>query len=61
MLSITAFNLLLDFGHVYSLLLVEVPRTAGQRILVMLPIWEDSVCKFLMEGSNLKMKMQEAR
>lgn len=34
--------------------LVEVPRTAGQRVLVLLPTWEKPVCKFLMEDFKFK-------
>lgn len=41
--------------------LVEVPRTAGQRVLVLLPTRQESVCKFLMEGFKFKTKLQEAR
>lgn len=47
--------------------LVEVPRTTGQRVLVLLPTRQKSkfslslVCKFLMEGFKFKTKLQEAR
>lgn len=45
----------------------EVPRTTGQRVLVLLPTQQKSkfslslVCKFLMEGFKFKTKLQEAR